>query len=84
MENEEKLKLNNISSEFCLKAIFTFLDYNYILKLIKYNKKLQNKIGFNKYNYKNLLNYQYIKRKITRKIKIINNYENYQKIFLYL
>ena len=80
MKNEGKL--NNISSEYCLKSIFNYLHYNYILKLVKYNKNLQKKLGFTKQNYKNLINYQYIIRTIIRKTKYINYYENYQNMFL--
>ena len=32
-----------IKYEYCLKAIFAYIDYNYILKLIKNKKKNQRK-----------------------------------------
>ena len=38
-QNEQLLK---ISSKYILKEIISYLKYNYFLKLIKYNKKLQN------------------------------------------
>ena len=34
-------KIFNISSKYLLNDIFSFLEYNYVLKLIKYNKKFQ-------------------------------------------
>jgi len=40
--------LSNISSNSNLKLIFTYLKYDDILKLIKNNKSLQNKIGIEK------------------------------------
>ena len=60
----EKDILSKISSKYSLKTIFTYADYNLILKLVKNNKKLQNKLGINIQNYKIKTNYQYIKRKI--------------------
>ena len=39
-----KGKIFKISSEYCLKSVFTYLEYDYILSLIKFNKTLQNKI----------------------------------------
>ena len=35
-------KIFKISSKYLLNDIFSFIEYNYALKLIKYNKKLQN------------------------------------------
>ena len=34
-------RISKISSKYLLRDIFSFLEYNYVLKLIKYNKKLQ-------------------------------------------
>ena len=78
---DKKERLNYISSEYCLKEIFAFLDYNYLLKLIKYNNNLQKKLGIKIENYKNILSYQYVKRKIIRKTKYINSYELYENNF---
>ena len=69
-ENEDYIELKdiskinnnlllNISSNYIVKHIFSYLKYNYILKLIKYNKLIQNKIGFDKQNYKNYSNTKY-------------------------
>ena len=38
----ENGKILKISSKYLLNDIFSFLEYNYVLKLIKYNKNLQN------------------------------------------
>ena len=73
MKSEQKL--NDITSDISLKTIFSFLDYEYILKLTKYNKELQNKLGFKKENYENLINYEYTIRKIVSRIKQINTAE---------
>ena len=59
-------KIMNISSDYSIKLIFSFLKYNQILKLVKYNKSIQNKLGINIENYQTISNCQYIKRKITR------------------
>ena len=44
--------LNNIKSNFIVKKIFIHLYDRKQLKLIKYNKILQNKINISLYNYK--------------------------------
>jgi len=56
----------DISSEYTLKTIFSFIKYNKVLKIVKHNKSLQNKLEINLQNYQTFSNYQYIKRKITR------------------
>jgi hypothetical protein len=61
--------LSNITSNFNLKLIFTYLKYDYILKLIKNNKSLQNKIGIKKKNYKDYSNNK-IFSKVLKKIFI--------------
>ena len=52
----------NISSEYCLKSLFSYLEYDYILRLLKYNKRLQNKLEI-EYNY---LKSKYIIRKVKK------------------
>ena len=64
MSNKEILF--NISSDYTLKTIFSYIKYNTLLKLIKNNKSLQRKLGINLENYQIISNYQYIKRKIIR------------------
>ena len=56
----------NISSEYTLKTIFSFIKYKKVLKIVYHNKSLQNKLDINLQNYQTYSNYQYIKRKITR------------------
>ena len=43
--------LSNINSKYNLKVIFSYLKYDYVLKLIKNNKSLQNQLGINIDNY---------------------------------
>ena len=50
-KNSEILK--NIKSEYTIKILFFHLDEKIKLKLIKYNKNLQNTIDINLNNYKN-------------------------------
>jgi len=76
MKNKNEDAIFDITSKYCLKTVFSFIKYKYILELVKYNKKLQNGLGFNLNNYKKISSYQYIRRKIIRKEKYIyNKYE---------
>ena len=76
MKNKNEDTIFDINSKYCLKSVFSHMKYKYILELVKHNKKLQNELGFNLNNYKNLSSYQYIRRKIIRKEKnIYNRYE---------
>ena len=52
--------LLNIQSKYNIKLLFSYLKYDYILKLIKYNKSLKKKLGICKQNYKDYSNIQYI------------------------
>ena len=67
LKDISKIKNNNlllnISSNDILKYMFSYLKYSSILKLIKYNKLIQNKIGFNKQNYVNYSNTKIIIKK---------------------
>ena len=45
-------KISNISSDYIIKNIFSYLEYNNILEIIKYNKLLLNKLNIKK-EYKN-------------------------------
>ena len=49
---KEKEMLLNVKSDDNLKNILSYSDYNTILKLIKYNKKIQNRLEFSIENYK--------------------------------
>ena len=42
--------MENIKSSFFMKIIFSFLDEKIKLKLVKYNKSLQNNININLIN----------------------------------
>ena len=58
--------ITKIHNTYNLKSVFEYLDYQYILKLIKNNKNLQNKLEISFKNYKkesNYQSYQYIKNK---------------------
>jgi hypothetical protein len=55
-----------ISSEHCLKNLFSFLEYKQILNLARNSRLLQNKLGLKSSNYKQITNYQYIKRTIKK------------------
>ena len=61
-------KLLKISSFYTLKDLFTFADYNTILRLIKYNKFFLNKLDINSQNYRIATSYQYIKIEKRKKI----------------
>lgn len=78
--NEEKL--SKISNNYNLKAIFSFLDYQYILKLIEKNKSLQKRLGIKLEDYKNLSNYpiyDFQKKKHTIEYRIPDN--QYRDVF---
>ena len=76
MKNKNEDAIFDITSKYCLKTVLSFIKYKYILELVKYNKKLQDELGFNLNNYKKISSYQYIRRKIIRKEKYIyNKYE---------
>ena len=58
--------IDKISSQYCLINIFSYINYRYIIILIKNNKKLQNKLNINLKNYKMIFNYDYIEKKIIK------------------
>ena len=70
--------ISNIKSEYNIKEIFSYLDYPYILKLLKKNKNLQNRLGLSLENYKNKYEtkkYEYIKetKLITSEANLLRN-----------
>ena len=72
--------IDNINSDYCLKQIFSYIEYNHILKLLKMNKTIKKRIGINTSNYQVLTNCQYMQRiikKYTRNQITISN----RKIF---
>ena len=64
--------LFHIKSQYIIKSIFSILNYDHALKLVKYNKKLQKTFGINNINYKERSSYQYNERKT-----IIKEYHHY-------
>lgn len=48
--------LLNIASKYNLKLLFSYMRYDYILKLVKNSKLLQKKLGIDKQNYKDYSN----------------------------
>ncbi len=50
---QNNAEISRIKSDYILKSIFSNIDYKRILKLIKYNKSLQNRLGISLENYKN-------------------------------
>ena len=65
--------LQNIKPSFFVKIIFSFLDEKTKLKLIKYNKSLQNIKNINLINYK-ILSGRYI---VYEENEIIKEYSTY-------
>ena len=59
--------LDNTKSPYILKYLFSFLEEMIKLKLIKYNKNLQNKLDISIENYKEIVEYpKYEYHKCTR------------------
>jgi len=48
-------KILNISSNYSRRILFSYLEYDNIIRLIKYNKNLQNKLGIKIMNKKNYI-----------------------------
>ena len=62
---EDKVDIiNKIGSDYILKFLFSYINYERTLKIIQKNKNLQNRLGIKFQNYQNLSNYpnyEYIK-----------------------
>jgi hypothetical protein len=71
-EIKNKNLLLNIQSKYNIKLLFSYLKYDYILKIVKYNKSLQKQLGIDKQNYKDYLNIQILP--IEEKIKRSSGY----------
>ena len=76
-DNNILLKIN---SNYNLMRIFSYLNYDKILKLIKNNKLLQNKIGIEKNNYKDYSNTEINSRKVKK--TIMSGEININEIFI--
>ena len=66
-------KILKISSDYNIRILFSYLDYNYIIKLIKYSKCLQNKLNI-KLEHNNYI----IKEKlgVEKNLDIFESYQN--------
>ena len=62
-----KNKLLNISSHYNLRVLFSYLEFNRTLQLVKYNKLLQEKLRITNINYITETSYQYIKKEYEEK-----------------
>ena len=67
--------LENIKSSFFIKIIFSFLNENIKLNLVKYNNNLQNKIDINLINYK-IFSGKYIEYEENGKVKEYSSYND--------
>ena len=65
----------NIKSSFFIKLFFSFLDEKTKLKLVKYNKSLQNNININLINYK-IFSGRYIVYEENGNIKEYSSYDD--------
>ena len=72
--------IHEINSDYCLKQIFSYIEYNRILKLLKMNKEIKKRIGISTSNYKVLTDCQYMQRIIKKYTRNQINITN-RKIF---
>ena len=49
----------NVKSNYLLKNIFSYINDRKLLRIIKYNKKIQKRIGFTKKNFENYFNIKF-------------------------
>lgn len=66
--HNNKTDISKISNNYILKDLFRYINYVYLLKLVKNNKRIQNKLGINIDNYKNRANFPQYEYLITKKI----------------
>ena len=76
--------LMKIKSKYILSSIFSILNYDITLKLIKKNKKISELLGINISNYKNRTSYKYLVRRtiIREKSENRDRTEDYLKHFI--
>ena len=60
IEKERGINIADFSSDYILRNLFSFIKYNEIIKLVKYNKKLQSKLDID------INNYVYEYKKLTK------------------
>ena len=80
-----KTNIDKISNNYILKSLFSYLNYKDILRLVKYNKKLQNNLGFNLENYKmksSFLKYEYTKETKTYKERKVSGKDSFGYAFM--
>ena len=65
--------MENIKSKFIIKIILSYLDFKSKLEIIKYNKRIQNIININIYNYK-ILSGKYIEYIENKNIRRYDTY----------
>lgn len=70
--------ITKIKSNYVLKTLFCYLDYPYILKLIRNNKNLQRRLGITLDNYKNKSNF--LKYEYNKKTRVSKHYKRNPKI----
>ena len=68
--------LKNIKSQYFIKMIFSILDDGSKLKIIRYNKNLQNHLDINLMNYKRFSG-RFIKYITNKKVREYSSYGNY-------
>lgn len=86
MKNSYNADIFKISNNYILKGLFGYIDDSiYILKLVKYNKRLKGKLNLNIQNYinnSNLPKYSFLKEKIIQQ-RIPTRHHYYNDDFAY-
>ena len=71
--------LKKINSSFILKKIFIYLDHGIKLNIIRFNKRMQNKLGLNIIDYRRLSG----KYRIIEENDIIKDYHSFNNNLLF-
>ena len=84
-ENKSKGDLNIIKSDYILQNVFDYLPKKKSLKIIKYNKNLQNRLKININDYKNYSSIELEIKPLEKKYDILNNFykKNSEYIHIY-
>ena len=64
---KRKSLLSNVSSSDCLKIVFSYINNKKTLNIIKYNKKLQNRLEININNYIKIYRNEFYPKNIYQK-----------------